>query len=151
MMRTIAIGILTLLALIGAAPAEDDVSKAAAIFERRCLACHNNKDKKGGLSLATQKDLLAGGESGAVVVAGKPAESLLLDYITGNKPAMPKTGPPLSAEEVAAIRAWIAAGATWPADLVLKDRSLADTNWWSLKPLVRPPVPRIQNPKIKIQ
>ena len=50
-------------------------------------------------------------------------------------------GGPLTAEEVAAIRAWIAAGAAWPEGLVLKDRSLADANWWSLKPLSRPPVP----------
>jgi len=152
MMRTIIFLLLTLHVLTGAAPAADDFNKTvAAIFERRCLSCHNNKDKKGGLSLVTQRDLLAGGENGAVVAPGKPAESLLLDYVTGDKPAMPKTGPPLAVEEVAAIRAWIAAGAKWPGDLVLRDRSLADANWWSLKPLTRPAVPQIRNPKSKIQ
>src|SRR4029453_3065844 len=104
MMRTIKFLLLTLHVLAGAALAKDDVSKTvAAIFERRCLSCHNSKDKKGGLSLVTQKDLLAGGENGGVIEPGKPAESLLLDYITGDKPAMPKTGAPLPAEEVAAI------------------------------------------------
>jgi mono/diheme cytochrome c family protein len=152
MMRTFIFLLLTLYVLAGAAPAEDDFSKTvAAIFERRCLSCHNNKDKKGGLSLVTQKDLRAGGENGAVVAPGKPADSLLLDYITGDKPAMPKTGPPLAVEEVAAIRRWIAAGAQWPADLVLQDRSLADADWWSLRALTRPAVPQIQNPKSKIQ
>jgi hypothetical protein len=124
---------------------------AVAIVERRCVSCHSAAEKKGGLSLVTAKEILAGGDSGAVVVPGKPAESLLLHYITGEKPEMPKSGPPLTAEEVAAIRDWIAGGAKLPDDLVLQDRGGPDTNWWSLLPLVRPPVPRIEYPKSKVQ
>ena len=135
-----------------AARADDRVGSGAFdVFERRCQSCHNAKDKKGGLSLATLKELMAGGDSGAAIVPGKPAESLLLDYITGDQPQMPKSGPPLLADEVAAVRAWIAAGAKWPADLVLQDRSLADANWWSLKPLARTAVPQIRNPKSAIR
>src|SRR5687767_13342415 len=74
------------------AGAEDDAPQVASIFERRCLSCHNSAEKKGGLSLATAKDMLAGGESGAILVSGKPAESLLLDFVTGEKPEMPKSG-----------------------------------------------------------
>jgi hypothetical protein len=130
------------------ARADDGPSRSAtAIFERRCLSCHSASEKKGGLSLATQKEMLAGGENGLVIVPGKPDESLLLDYISGEKPEMPKSGPPLAAAEVAAIRAWILAGAKLPADLALQDRSLADTNWWSLKPLTRPTVPPLRNPQ----
>jgi mono/diheme cytochrome c family protein len=135
--------------LSAALPARADdvvVQAVAEVFERRCVSCHSSKEKKGGLSLATRDALLAGGESGPVVVPGKPAESLLLDYITGDEPEMPKSGPPLTADEVAAIRAWIAAGAKWPGDGVLVDRSLADTNWWSLKPIIRPPLPPLRNP-----
>ena len=131
-----------------AADADNLSQSVARVFESRCLSCHSASEKKGGLSLATHKELLAGGESGPVVIPGKPAESLLLDYISGAKPEMPKSGPPLAAEEVAAIRAWIESGAKLPADLVLQDRSLADANWWSLKPLVRPAVPSIRNPQI---
>ncbi len=129
----------------------DDDAKVIAIFERRCVSCHSASEKKGGLSLSTLKDLQAGGDSGEVVASGKPAESLLLDYITGDKPEMPKSGPPLSADEVVAIRGWISTGAKWPADLVLQDRSLADTNWWSLKPLVRPEVPELRAPRFAIR
>jgi hypothetical protein len=56
---------------------------------------------------------------------------------------MPKDGDPLSAEEVAAVRQWIAAGAAWPADLRLQEQRVSDTNWWSLQPLVRPAIPDI--------
>ncbi len=128
----IVILIIALMARTSAVAADDLSQSVTRVFESRCLSCHNSNGKKGGLSLATHKELLAGGESGPAVVPGKPAESLLLDYISGERPAMPKNGPPLAAEEVAAIRAWIAAGARLPADLVLKDRSLADATWWSL-------------------
>ena len=94
---------------------------------------------------------VAGGDSGKVIAVGKPAESLLLDYITGDKPEMPKSGPPLAAAEVAAIRDWIAAGAKWPAATALADRSLADANWWSLQPLNRPQVPTIRTPQSTIR
>jgi hypothetical protein len=115
----------------------------APIFERRCLSCHNGAEKKGKLSLQTEKEALAGGDNGAAIEPGKPAESLLLDYISGDKPEMPKKGPPLKKEEVALIRDWIAAGAKWPADFALLDRAVADSNWWSLQPLVRPPLPKL--------
>ena len=115
----------------------------APIFERRCLSCHNGAEKKGKLSLQTEKEALAGGENGAAIEPGKPAASLLLDYISGDKPEMPKKGPPLKKEEVALIRDWIAAGAKWPADLALLDRAIADSNWWSLQSLVRPPLPKL--------
>ncbi len=130
----------------------DDLSQSVTrILENRCLSCHSPNDKKGGLSLSSHKELLVGGESGPVVVPGKPAESLLLDFISGEKPEMPKKGPPLTAKEVAAIREWIAAGATLPADLLLHDRSLADTNWWSLKPLARPAMPPLRNPQSTVR
>jgi hypothetical protein len=115
----------------------------APIFEKRCLSCHNGAEKKGKLSLQTEKEALAGGENGAAIEPGKPEGSLLLDYISGDKPEMPKKGPPLKKEEVALIRDWIAAGAKWPADLALLDRAVADSNWWSLQPLVRPPLPKL--------
>jgi mono/diheme cytochrome c family protein len=131
--------------------ADEWSEKATAVLERRCVSCHDAAGKKGGLSLVTREELLAGGESGPIVEPGKPAASLLLDFVTGDKPLMPKSGPPLSVEEIAALRAWIAEGAKWPAARKLEDKGLADTNWWSLQPLVRPAVPRIQNPKSQIQ
>ena len=48
---------------------------------------------------------------------------------------MPKEGDPLSEEEVAAVRRWIDSGAEWPQDVVLREKSKADTSWWSLQRL----------------
>ncbi|MEQ8788366.1 MAG: DUF1553 domain-containing protein [Pirellulaceae bacterium] len=116
----------------------------APLLERRCLSCHNEQQRKGDLSLATRTAAEAGGESGPAVVAGKPAESLLLDFVRGDSPEMPKTGQPLTADEVAAIEKWIASGAAWPNQRRLTDRSLADLTWWSLQPLQRPRPPQVE-------
>ena len=113
----------------------------APVLERRCLSCHNDTDRKGGLSLASREQLQKGGDSGAVLVAGKPEESSLLAMVVGEKPEMPKSGAPLTESEQAALRRWIAEGAAWPAGVVLEERPAADRDWWSLKPLVRPNPP----------
>lgn len=119
--------------------------KVAPIFERHCVVCHQGEKPKGGLSLATAGGLAKGGESGAVVEARKPDESLLVELISGDKPAMPQKARPLSKGDVATIRRWIADGAQWPEDFLLRDKRLAgaDDQWWSLQPLKRPPVPPI--------
>ena len=117
---------------------------AAAILEARCLACHGEKEPKGGLSLTLAAKALAGGDSGPAFVPGKPDESLLMAYISGDKPEMPQGGPALSADEVAKLREWMAAGAPWPADFVLTDKSKSGP-WWSLQPLQRPAVPALDS------
>ncbi len=121
--------------------------KVAPIFERHCVVCHQGEKPKGGLSLATVGGLQKGGQSGSVVEQGKPDESLLIEVISGDKPAMPQKARPLSNDEVAAIRQWISDGAVWPQNLTLRDRRLAgaDDQWWSLQPLRRPAVPPVKS------
>ena len=118
-------------------------SAVAPIFERRCLHCHNDNEPKGKLSLTSSQGLLAGGESGPAIEPGDSDASLLIDYIAGDDPEMPKDEKPLSAKQVEAIRQWIAAGAKWPQDFKLVDKSLADTNWWSLLTIHKPPLPKL--------
>ena len=62
---------------------------------------------KGNLSLTTGRRRFKGGDSGPAVVPGKPDESLLLEMISGDPPAMPQKDEPLSQAEVASIRNWI--------------------------------------------
>jgi hypothetical protein len=119
--------------------------QVASIFERRCLSCHNDGDRKGGLSLQSRKAMQAGGDSGEAVHPGKPETSLLFDAISGEEPEMPKDREPLSADEVAAIRKWIESGANWPEDRKLTDKNLADRNWWSLQSIERPPLPQLSD------
>ncbi|HTN77224.1 MAG TPA: DUF1549 domain-containing protein, partial [Pirellulaceae bacterium] len=115
------------------------------LLEQRCVRCHSAEKSKGGLQLTTLAGLLSGGESGAAIVPGKPDESLLLDMITGTKPAMPVEGAALTKAEVERLRAWIAAGAKWPAALVLKERAAGGRDWWSFQPVVRPTLPAVKN------
>ncbi len=134
-LRSIAVLIAISLPLAGTADdAVDFARDVAPIFESRCLRCHKPGNTKGDLSLATFDDLA----DNEFVVAGKPDESYLLEMVmpAGDKPpAMPKEGQPLSEQQVAVIRRWIADGATWPNQIVLRERAKADASWWSLQPV----------------
>ncbi len=93
-----AIKILGLAISIAAAPsassADDQyfTQRIAPILERRCVHCHGDSTRKGNLSLATASGAFKGGDSGPAVVPGKPDESLLVEMISGDKPAMPQKG-----------------------------------------------------------
>jgi len=127
-----------------AEPADSFRQSIAPVLARRCIGCHGDVEPKGGLSLVTQKSLLAGGESGPAVVAGKPDESLLVSYVSGDKPAMPKDAAPLTAAEITALRDWIAAGAAWPDGLRIS-RAMAGGDWWSLRPLSQAAPPKLDD------
>lgn len=126
--------------------ADDDVfaRHVAPVFEARCLSCHSTQIARGQLALDTAAGLSRGGESGALLVAGKPGESLLVEMLRGDEPAMPQEGEPLSADELAGIERWIAAGARWPEGVKLVDRS-ERLLWWSLAPLKRPETPQVDH------
>jgi hypothetical protein len=110
------------------------------ILQQKCIGCHNRRDPRGGLSLQSADEARRGGESGPVIAAGDPESSILLHLITPLDGAaeMPKDERPLEAHEVATIRRWIAEGAKWPPEVVIEPEVA-----WSLKPLVRPEVPRV--------
>ncbi|MCA9249201.1 MAG: DUF1549 domain-containing protein, partial [Planctomycetales bacterium] len=117
--------------------------QVAPIFARRCLSCHSDTEKKGEFSLQSAQALQRGGEVGFDIEPGDPESSYLVELITpvDGKAEMPKNADPLSAEEIAAIRRWVAAGAEWPDGFRVEPARVTDLDWWSLRPLVRPPVP----------
>src|SRR5262245_36055189 len=51
------------------------------ILKANCQACHNDKNRSSGLSLASRDAALAGGNRGAAIKAGSPDESLLIRAI----------------------------------------------------------------------
>lgn len=115
------VGMLVVAAWVNHAPAESATAPVAylenvhPILAEHCYSCHSGDKRKGGLFLGTREGLLKGSESGAVVVEGKPDESLLIELITTEDEdfVMPPKGERLSAEEVAILRDWISAGLPW--------------------------------------
>ena len=86
------------------------------IFDSNCVGCHGGSHAKGGLRLDSYDLLMNGGQDGPVIFAGQPDKSLLFQRITlpsDHKQFMPAEGkPPLRAEEIARIKAWIQQGAS---------------------------------------
>jgi len=131
--------------------AQDDAFNAAAdVLEQNCLSCHAGSKPKGSLGLESFEAMLKGGESGSAIEPGNPDKSILLDYVLGDEPQMPKTGKRLSADQIEILRLWIAQGAKWPDGRKLEDRHVPDSDWWSLRPLVRPAVPDLRSSNYKI-
>jgi len=85
----------------------------APVLAENCLECHGTANNPGGgLRLATFNELLIGGNSGLIVLPGKPATSLLLRKIKGTAgDRMPLRKPPLSDSVIAKFEKWIAEGA----------------------------------------
>jgi hypothetical protein len=99
------------------APAAAEYAAAQAILTAKCVRCHGPEKQKSGLRLDTRGAVLEGGIDGPAILPGKSAESDLVRRILGQtKPRMPYKEPPLEAAEIAAIRAWIDAGAPGPAE-----------------------------------
>ncbi len=116
---TTALCILALTPLRGDEP--DYFPAVAKLIEDRCLDCHSADDPDGKFAMEKHADILKGGESGAAVVAGKAAESLLVKYLRGEvvKDGKKKFMPPgkrdkLTAEEIEKFVKWIDAGALPP-------------------------------------
>ena len=108
-----------------------------AVFEKvirpllveHCGECHGDDRSRlrGGLVLADVASILRGGDTGPVVVPGRPEESSLYLAITYSDPEfqMPPSGP-LDPADVEAVRAWIESGARMPevhdaGDLIVRE------------------------------
>ena len=92
----------------------------APVLQQRCVACHQAGNPSGGFIAETATSLAAAARSG-----------LLLDTLTGERPRMPKAGPPLTSPQVALLRRWVEQGAS-------DDSAGETTTWWSLRPLPSP-------------
>jgi hypothetical protein len=114
-----AIGAAGLVGLPGLAQAVDFATEVHPILASRCDVCHSGAKPAGGLSLASRALALSGGTSGPAIEPGNGAESLLIQKVSGKKGAtMPAGGEPLSAAQIATLRAWIDQGAVWPENPV---------------------------------
>ena len=126
----LALAVLAFAALpLVAAPPDFD-KDIAPLIVKRCAECHSGADPKGDLDLTRKSAAL-----------GKTHE--LWELISSDK--MPPKKP-LPAAEKALFKEWIAAGAKWGTDPIdafaTSTEKHAGRDWWSLQPIVRPPVPK---------
>ena len=131
----------------GADPTDHFEAKVRPVLIQHCTKCHGAEKQKGGLRLDTKAGWQAGGDTGPTLVPGKPAESLLIKALRGadGVAQMPPNGK-LTAAEIAALEQWVKDGAIDPraaGPARLGGVTAAEAKeWWSFRPVTRPPVPR---------
>ncbi len=82
------------------------------ILAKNCVGCHQPQAMQSGLLLTSYEGAKKGGQKGPGFVPGKPDESALVGYLTGDrKPQMPFGGKPLASEQIDLVTAWIREGA----------------------------------------
>lgn len=129
-----------LLALTLDAPSDVDYARdVKPVLAARCYACHGALKAEAGLRVDT---VAAMTDEAGIVVPGDSAASAILGRVSDADPEtrMPPghEGAPLTGEEIAALKAWIEAGAPAPAD----DKPEADPReHWAFRAPVRPEVP----------
>jgi hypothetical protein len=99
------------------------------LLAKRCYMCHGPQLQMSGLRL-DRKDSAA-----RVIQPGHSAESRLIRTVSGEeKEVMPPMGDRLTPAQVSMLRAWIDAGAPWPA-------GAQSAVHWSFQKVKRPEVP----------
>ncbi|MDZ4401459.1 PSD1 and planctomycete cytochrome C domain-containing protein [Prosthecobacter sp.] len=124
-----------------AAAAVDFVKDIQPILSERCYQCHGSHKQEAAFRIDHKPSAMKGGDFGIAIVPGKADDSRLMHAVLGTNPKirMPRKGGPLTADQIAKLKAWIDAGAVWP------DSASADieknTDHWAFKPPVKPKVP----------
>ena len=123
------------------------------LFVNKCYTCHTD-ERMGGLQLDTAEHALKGGKSGAVIVPGDPASSLMVKalHYTDARLKMPPTGR-LKDSEIADIENWIRNGAVWPKTGKAAAASqpyvitAEQRGFWSFRPIGNPAPPAVRDKK----
>ena len=125
----------------------------------RCYECHSSaalvaNKLEGELRLGTREGIRCGGERGRALVPGKSDESVFLHALRyGGDLRMPPSGK-LSDSVIADFAHWIDMGVPDRRDTSNGSGDAAENwdqifrarlDWWSLKPVVNPGVPAVQD------
>jgi cytochrome c553 len=124
-----------------------------AILVDNCLKCHGGAKTQKGLDISTRESLLKGSENGPVVEPFSAKASRLVDLVSHKAmPYMPSKEDKLPDDKISKIAQWIDLGA--PYDKPLLDKAAVktplvvtdqDRDFWSFRPLKRPPVPEVKD------
>ncbi len=129
--------------LVAPEPVPDFVRDVEPLLARHCYDCHGPDLQESDLRLDIPALALRGGNRGPALVPGKPEKSLLLQVVEGkHELTMPPEGERLTAQEIAVLRRWVAAGAKAPERPVPRRRS----DHWAFQPVRRPELPLVRNP-----
>ncbi len=114
-----------------AADAKDYLEKVKPVLKERCYACHGALKQKKDLRIDTAQQIVDAG----IIKSGE-----LLKRLTASDPEerMPQEGPALHAEEIEAIREWIADGMPVPEDEKPADDPASH---WAFQRIERPALP----------
>ncbi|MCY2979404.1 MAG: PSD1 and planctomycete cytochrome C domain-containing protein [Planctomycetota bacterium] len=130
--------------------------KIRPVLVEHCYSCHSvgardSKKLQGALLLDSANAISTGGESGAVLVKGKSAESLLIKALMYDGIEMPPAGK-LPDDVIANFAKWIEMGAPDPR---VGDSNLAPKRqinieegktWWAFQPLREVASPNAEKP-----
>src|SRR5262245_50419955 len=133
---------LVFVAPLSAQEAVDYLRDIKPVFKERCFACHGVLKQNAKLRVDTVELMRRGGKRGAVIVAGQPDKSVLLERLSANEDSerMPPEGKPLTPMQLALVRKWIAQGAPAPAN---EEPETDPRAHWAFKPPVRPSLPAV--------
>lgn len=130
--------------------------KIRPVLVEHCYSCHSSeardaKKLQGALFLDSAAGIAAGGESGATLVKGDSAQSLLLKALKYDGLEMPPSGK-LPDGVIADFAKWIDIGAPDPRDGEVVAKPAREINidegkkWWAFQPLQNVPLPDAAKP-----
>ena len=122
-------------------------SKVLPLLKSKCYKCHSHESgkMKGGLTLDSRTGWEQGGSTGRAVIPGNAEKSLLIKSVRrlDEDLEMPPKKP-LTDEEIQILVKWVNDGAYDPRKVdESKMVQAPDTEWWSLRPIKKPTVPKI--------
>lgn len=115
------------------------------IFRTHCFECHSHAagEMNGGLTLDWRSGLTDGGGRGPAIVPGHPERSLLIQAVRHQHAELKMPEQKLATDQIAILEKWVREGAFDPRITNPESAAMAEkTDWWSLRPLVRPAVPQ---------
>ena len=122
------------------------------ILKANCVVCHGGEKKiQSNFDLTSRGTTIKGGESGEAVSLDKPEASPLLEAINYGGLEMPPKGK-LPQAQIDVLTKWVKLKLPWPEGekgvLIHRGPPQVDAaarNFWSFKPVARPPVPAVKD------